>query len=58
MCVQVRSTKTLLVEEAWRHLGFIRSPKRFNVAISRAKALLVVIGNPFVLSEVQEIEML
>ena len=30
--------------------GFLASPKRFNVAISRAKALLVVVGNPEVLA--------
>ncbi|EDQ88785.1 uncharacterized protein MONBRDRAFT_25856 [Monosiga brevicollis MX1] len=30
-------------------LGFLRNPKRFNVAITRPKALLVVVGNPFVL---------
>ncbi len=30
-------------------LGFWRNPKRFNVAVTRAKALLVVVGHPLVL---------
>lgn len=30
-------------------VGFWRNPKRFNVAITRAKALLVVVGSPRVL---------
>ena len=33
------------------HLGFWRNPKRFNVAVTRAKALLVVAGHPAVLLE-------
>lgn len=31
-------------------VGFWRNPKRFNVAITRAKALLVVVGSPQVLA--------
>ncbi|XP_010217781.1 PREDICTED: putative helicase Mov10l1, partial [Tinamus guttatus] len=30
-------------------LGFLSNPKRFNVAVTRAKALLIVVGNPHVL---------
>jgi AAA domain len=36
------------------HVGFWRNPKRFNVAITRAKALLVVVGHPVVLLEVTD----
>ncbi|XP_073777366.1 RNA helicase Mov10l1 isoform X1 [Danio rerio] len=45
----VRSNESLLNEELQCMLGFLSNPKRFNVAITRAKALLIVIGNPHVL---------
>ncbi|NXG43462.1 M10L1 helicase, partial [Psilopogon haemacephalus] len=44
----VRSHEGLFGDD--RHcLGFLSNPKRFNVAITRAKALLIVVGNPHVL---------
>ena len=39
------------VEVDTRHsLGFVSNPKRFNVAVTRAKALLIVIGHPQLLA--------
>nr|CAB3263913.1 putative helicase mov-10-B.1 [Phallusia mammillata] len=45
----VRSDCHNLVHDKRFHLGFLQNPKRFNVAITRAKALLIVIGNPSIL---------
>jgi len=43
----VRSTnKEYLEMDRDFHLGFLNNPKRFNVAITRAQALLILIGNP------------
>ncbi|XP_009080185.1 PREDICTED: putative helicase Mov10l1 [Acanthisitta chloris] len=44
----VRSQECFFDDEKY-HLGFLSNPKRFNVAITRAKALLIVVGNPHVL---------
>lgn len=46
----VRSSVQFLDEDRTYKLGFLRSPKRFNVAVTRAKALLIVVGNPNMLS--------
>ncbi|XP_012814717.2 RNA helicase Mov10l1 isoform X1 [Xenopus tropicalis] len=45
----VRSCEDSLHEDSRHLLGFLCSPKRFNVAITRPKALLIVLGNPHVL---------
>lgn len=42
----VRSKPKLLEYDNKFHLGFLNNPKRFNVALTRAKALVIVVGNP------------
>jgi helicase MOV-10 len=46
----VRAEREQVSSDIRYNLGFVASPKRFNVAITRAKALLIVIGSPSVLS--------
>eukprot|EP00536_Pseudo-nitzschia_multiseries_P004753 jgi/Psemu1/323598/estExt_fgenesh1_pg.C_820004 len=46
----VRSQNDLLVHDKKYNLGFVANEKRFNVAVTRAKALLIVVGNPKVLA--------
>ena len=45
----VRAKEALLHYDERHHLGFLSNPKRFNVAITRAQALLIVVGNPHLL---------
>eukprot|EP00878_Enallax_costatus_P003269 GHUV01003472.1.p1 GENE.GHUV01003472.1~~GHUV01003472.1.p1 ORF type:complete len:563 (+),score=190.19 GHUV01003472.1:2226-3914(+) len=45
----VRSDPSYLEHDYKHKLGFVASPKRFNVAITRAQALMIIIGNPAVL---------
>lgn len=51
--VVIISTVRSLYEEKIDHcvnkLGFIYNEKRFNVAITRAKSLMIIVGNPHVL---------
>ncbi|XP_033181150.1 RNA helicase Mov10l1 [Mastacembelus armatus] len=45
----VRSNESVLSNDLESVLGFLANPKRFNVAVTRPKALLLVVGNPHVL---------
>ena len=49
---QVRSTEKEMIEDIRYQLGFLSNPKRFNVSVTRAQALLIVVGNPIVLGRV------
>ncbi|EDW17931.2 probable RNA helicase armi [Drosophila mojavensis] len=46
----VRSSECNLRSDARYNLGFVRCNKRMNVAISRARCMLVIFGNPLLLS--------
>ncbi|XP_014598583.1 PREDICTED: probable RNA helicase armi [Polistes canadensis] len=47
----VRSSTSFIKEDIKHALGFVASPKRLNVAITRARALLIILGNPELLVE-------
>lgn len=46
----VRSSKEFVSYDLRHTLGFVANPRRFNVAVTRAQALLIVVGDPNVLS--------
>ncbi|XP_017057969.1 probable RNA helicase armi [Drosophila ficusphila] len=46
----VRSSESILRNDSKLSLGFVRSKKRMNVAISRARAMMIVFGNPHLLA--------
>lgn len=46
----VRTSKSQILSDQQHALGFVSSPKRLNVAISRARALLIIFGSPQLLS--------
>ncbi|XP_008556332.1 probable RNA helicase armi [Microplitis demolitor] len=47
----VRSCNNFVSNDARHALGFVASPRRLNVAITRPRALLIIIGNPFLLAK-------
>ncbi|KAE8623124.1 hypothetical protein XENTR_v10005508 [Xenopus tropicalis] len=47
----VRSSQDYVKFDESFSLGFLKNPKRFNVAVTRAKALLILIGNPRILNK-------
>ncbi|KAL8997548.1 MAG: hypothetical protein Q9188_006302 [Gyalolechia gomerana] len=46
-----RVRKRFLEEDAVKGAGIVNEPKKFNVAITRAKQGLIVLGNPWVLEQ-------
>ncbi|KAM6937901.1 RNA helicase Mov10l1 [Xenentodon cancila] len=45
----VRSNESMQSDDLQSSLGFLANPKRFNVAVTRPKALLLIVGNPHIL---------
>lgn len=50
----MRSNETVQSDDLQSALGFLANPKRFNVAVTRPKALLLIVGNPHVLIRVSD----
>ncbi|XP_059188318.1 putative helicase mov-10-B.2 [Centropristis striata] len=51
MVSTVRSSPDYMEYDKHFSLGFVKNEKRFNVAVTRAKALLIVVGNPRLLNQ-------
>lgn len=47
----VRSTIKHNEFDRVHNLGFLSNPRRFNVAITRAKSLLIIVGNPHIINK-------
>ncbi|KAJ8370334.1 hypothetical protein SKAU_G00103620 [Synaphobranchus kaupii] len=47
----VRSSANYVKLDHQFSIGFLKNEKRFNVAVTRAKALLIVVGNPLILNK-------
>ena len=47
----VRSNDRLMQRDLRHSLGFVSSQQRLNVAVSRARALLIIVGNPHLLGK-------
>uniref|UniRef100_A0A671PS43 RNA helicase n=1 Tax=Sinocyclocheilus anshuiensis TaxID=1608454 RepID=A0A671PS43_9TELE len=45
----VRSDKKHIILDETFSIGFLKNEKRFNVAVTRAKSLLIMVGNPIIL---------
>lgn len=50
----MRSNESVQSDNLQSVLGFLANPKRFNVAITRPKALLLIVGNPHILIRVSD----
>lgn len=51
MVSTVRSSITYVKMDKDFNIGFLSNEKRFNVAITRARSLLIVVGNPVILNK-------
>lgn len=45
----VRSNEDLVDSDCHHNIGFLSNPKRFNVSVTRAQSLMIIVGNPVVL---------